>query len=122
MSHVLWGRHPQYAGGERIKLTAGTEGHCKREQTFREKGGFTDLGIEPLPLCEIIKRPKVGDTLDWAHGPGRVLEVSQNGRSVRILDRIDRRWTITREPGGHWVRTARAVTPPTPTQENVEAA
>lgn len=60
------------------------------------------------PVREIIKRPNVGDTLDWAHGPGRVLEVGANGQSVRILDKIDRRWTIAREPGGHWVRTARA--------------
>lgn len=57
---------------------------------------------------QIIKRPKVGDTLDWAHGPGKVLEVSGNGQQVRILDRIDRRWTITRVPGGHWVRLVTA--------------
>lgn len=71
---------------------------------------------EVQPLREYPKRPSVGDTLDWAHGPGRVLEVSKNGRSVRILDRIHRRWTINREAGGCWVRIARAPEAPA-TQE-----
>lgn len=59
---------------------------------------------DPGPVRKVIKRPSVGDTLDWAHGPGRVLEVSGNGQQIRITDRINRRWTITRAPGGHWVR------------------
>ena len=59
---------------------------------------------------EVIKRPKVNDTIDWAHGPGPVLEVSGNGRRIRTRDRIGRRWEIEREPHGHWVRIAKAPT------------
>lgn len=42
---VLWGSHPKYAGGSRIKLTSGALGWCRRELAERKGEGFADLGI-----------------------------------------------------------------------------
>jgi hypothetical protein len=46
---VLWGFHPRYADGVPIKLTGGTLGHCRAEQTHRveREGDWT---------CAIYKR------------------------------------------------------------------
>jgi len=103
---VLWGQHDEY-GPNPIKITAGTRHAVNKERKFREaQGGWKGLEAKPVPMRDLIKRPTVGDTLDWAHGPGVVLEVGVNGRRVKVRDRIGRPWWTERAGHGHWVRIA----------------
>lgn len=55
----------------------------------------------------MIRRPKVGDTVDVHVGPATVEEVRRDGLTLVVRDRIERTHTVTRSPGGWWTRLAR---------------
>jgi hypothetical protein len=59
---VLWGFHPAYCGGTPIRLTGGTQRHCRSEQKPRTAEGFTcaiyKQGTAPAGLREQAKQAR----------------------------------------------------------------
>lgn len=55
-------------------------------------------------ISRSVKRPKVGQCLDVGrYGVSVVLQVFLHGRELKIRDRLDREWFVSRAPHGAWV-------------------
>lgn len=51
-----------------------------------------------------VRRPKVGDVIEWRTGPVEVRRVFRDGVKLEVYDALGRDWTIERAESGWWTR------------------